>query len=61
MKKVEILICSEEGFWVHGGREGGGGGYVNMISTLVRKREKKRVGKFTDSITHGIKWATPFN
>ena len=26
MKKVEILICSEEGFWVHGGREGRGGG-----------------------------------
>lgn len=56
MKKVEILICSEEGFWVHGGREG----YVNMISTLVRKREKKRVGKFTDSITHGIKMGHSF-
>ena len=37
MKKAEILICLEEGFWVHGGR----GGYVNMISTVVRKREKK--------------------
>ena len=36
MKKTEILICSEEGFGVHGGRA-----YVNMISTVVRKREKK--------------------
>ena len=26
MKKAEILICLEEGFWVHGGRGGGGGG-----------------------------------
>ena len=25
MKKAEILICLEEGFWVHGGRGGGGG------------------------------------
>ena len=33
MKKAEILICSEEGFRVHGGQ--------GVISTVVRKREKK--------------------
>ena len=41
MKKVEILICSEEGFWVHGGREGGGGVCQYDFYVGQKKREKK--------------------
>lgn len=40
MKKVEILICSEKGFRATRGA-GEIGAYVYMISTVVRKREKK--------------------
>ena len=40
MKKVEILICSEQGFRATWGA-GQMGAYVYMISTVVQKREKK--------------------
>ena len=40
MKKVEILICSEQGFRATWGA-GQMGAYVYMISTVVRKKREK--------------------